>query len=179
MREGVASYTQIIRRADYWIKEVSLSLLLPLHSTKHVQQITATVWWCDDINDLWQFLSQSVLPQICIPRPFFLFSDSLRSSKTVCVCDVLWMWSNITGPPPSDDLNSYICGDHGWNRKVGLNKVSIYWPVWEQRPMCGLLVSSKILWVIQSRWELIKIPFVELHSKRPSAVLNWQHWPHK
>lgn len=42
------------------------------HSTKHVQQITATVRGCDDINDLWQSLSQSV--QSFIQRSFIFSS---------------------------------------------------------------------------------------------------------
>lgn len=51
--------------------------------------------------------------------------------------------------------------EKGWSKE----SLAIYWPVWEQRLMCGLLVSSKdpVSHSVQARAD--RNPFVEMHSK--------------
>lgn len=120
--------------------------LVSPHSTKHVQQITATGWRCDDANDLWQFLSQSVHPSRDTSKDLS-FSDHNFLQGIVCISDPVLMGSNVTEPqtwrfdqlfPSVPLLNSYICENDEWKRKGwSEDSLNIYWPVWEQRLMCG------------------------------------------
>lgn len=69
------------------IKEISTLPSLQ----KHVQQITATVW-CDDMNDLWQFLPQ-FSPHKCILRLFISHCLHLSKSEVVQTC----LWASLWG----------------------------------------------------------------------------------
>lgn len=92
------------------------------------------------------------------------------------------MCSNITGSPTCDDLiNRFLHAiveqlhlQERWVKEEGWSKESlaIYWPVWEQRLMCGLLVSSKdpVSHSVQARAD--RNAFVEMLSKSPFAALN-------
>lgn len=83
------------------------------------------------------------------------------------------MCSNITGPPTCEDLiddflHAVVEQLHLWEwlvKEKGWSKESlvIYWPVWEQRLMCGLLVSSKVpvSHPVQARAKEIKILLLE------------------
>lgn len=100
-----------------------------------------------------------------------------------CIYDMVFMCSYITGHPPCDDminhflhieqlLNSYICENDGWKRKVGAKKVSLYTGQCGNKDWCvGYWFPARILWVIQSRQELIEI--ILLKRIQNVLVLRW------
>lgn len=85
------------------------------------------------------------------------------------------IWSTISPTALLLNLREWWVKEKGWRKE----SLAIYWPVWEQRLMCELLVSSKdpVSHSVQARAD--KNPFVDTHSKCPFAALNWQLWPHK
>lgn len=101
--------------------------------------------------------------------------------ETVCICDMVLMCSNITEPPTCYDLINHFLHAiveqlplREWLKEKGWSKESLAlnWSVWEQRLMCGLLVSSKdhVSHSVQARAD--RNPFFETHSKCPFAALN-------
>lgn len=167
-REGLG-YTLLGKSSggfDNWIREDSP------HSTKHVQQITATVWWCDDTDDSWQLPSQTVSapqPETCVQAPSRPLVPSSPPRPGLWFLTWFSHVQNIAGPPACDDsLHRFLLcpcwtfragGSDVWDGEVRLkDSLAIYWPAWEQRlDVWVYWFPARILWVIRSRQESIEI----------------------
>lgn len=124
------------------------------------------MWWHKWFMAVSVSVCSVVLPEICVLRPFYfqfpLFFKTLSAFVTRFKCVQIspglrrvMIWSAVSSVPL---LNSYICEDDGWKRKVGVKKVSLYTGQCGNKDWCvGYWFPARILWVIQSRQELIEI----------------------
>lgn len=119
------------------------------------------MWWHKWFIAVSVSVCSVIHPEICIPRPF-IFSSPYSAFMTWFKCVQIslglhrvMIWSIISSMPL---LNSYICKNDWWKRKVGLKKVLLYTVQCGNKDWCvGYWFPARTLWVIQSRQELIKI----------------------
>lgn len=112
-------------------------------------------------------------------KTFSAFVTCFKCAQISLGLQPVMIWSMISSMPL---LNSYICENDWWKRKVWVKKVLLYTGQCGNKDWCvGYWFPARFLWVIQSRQELKrdKNPFVGTHSKCPFTALNWQLWPHK
>lgn len=123
------------------------------------------MWWHKWFMAVSVSVYSVIPPEICVQRPF-IFPSSYSSRH----CLHLWhglnvfkyhwasnvmIWSTISSAPL---LDSYICENDGWKRKVGVKKVLLYTGQCGNKDWCvGYWFPARILWVIQSRQEPIEI----------------------
>lgn len=106
------------------------------------------MWW----HKWFMAVSVSVC-SVVHPEIFYFQFPRIPPRDIVCVCDMAAACSNITGRydvmirsaiSSMPLLNSHICENDGWKRKVGVKKVSLYTGQCGNKDWCvGLLVSSK------------------------------------
>lgn len=132
------------------------------------------MWWHKWFMTVSVSVSSVVHPEICVPRPF-IFTSPYSSRHCLhlwhgflCVqislgLQRLMIWSTVSSEPL---LNSYICENDVWKRKVGVKKVSLYTGQCGNKDWCvGYWFPARILWVIQSRQELIEILLLKCIQK--------------